>query len=205
VPTRTKPTTQDATARARVTREKIDQAGKAPTVIVRPGSPVGRLALAIRVEQLAGRIYGILAERFADAPEASAMFRRLEAEEHQHELRIEMLATTLARRPELDRALVLDLDRAERALAEGEQLATVLSPPRPRPSLHRARRLAAQLEERFALVHADQLTAQSDPELREFFEVFVDQDQEHAALLRGSEPRTATADKPSGARKPRRT
>jgi len=148
----------------------------------------GRLALAIRVEQLAARIYAILAERFADSPEACAMFRRLEAEEHEHELRIEMLAGLLARRPELERSLVLDLARMELALADGEAIATVLSSPRPRPPLYRVRRLVAQLEERFASAHADQLTAQGNPELQEFFRVFVAQDREHAALLRGETP-----------------
>jgi rubrerythrin len=188
VTTRTKPATQDFPTRARAARARLDRAGSTKTEIVRQEGPVGRLALAIRVEQLAGRIYGILAERFADAPEASAMFRRLEAEERQHELRIEMLAATLARRPALDRALVLDLDLTERALAEGEELASVLAEPRPRPPLHRARRLAAQLEARFARVHADQLAAQTEPELREFFRVMVAQDREHAALLRGETP-----------------
>jgi rubrerythrin len=143
------------------------------------------LDLAIRVERLAARIYAILAERFADAPEAGEMFRHLEAEEQQHALRIEMLAATLDRRPELDQRLVLDEDAMERALRDGEALATILAGPAPRPPLARARTLAAQLEERFAQVHAHQLTAQSDPELREFFAVFVAQDREHAALLRG--------------------
>jgi rubrerythrin len=188
MPTSSKPSSQDLAVRARTARERLDRLSTAGTVMVRPSGPVGRLALAIRVEQLAARIYRILAERFADDAKASAMFGRLAEEERQHELRIEMLAETLVRRPELDRALVLDLDKTERALAEGEALAAVLESPRPRPPLARARRLAAQLEGRFARVHADQLAAQSDPELREFFRVFVAQDREHAALLRGDEP-----------------
>lgn len=144
------------------------------------------LELAIRVERLAGRLYAILAERFADEPEAHAMFLRLEAEEQQHALRIELLAETVARRPELEVALSLDTERMEDALREGEALAVILAAPRPRPTLQRALRLAAQLEERFARVHADQLTAVTDPTLREFFQVFVAQDREHAELLRGS-------------------
>jgi rubrerythrin len=152
-------------------------------IIVATDSVETQLALAIRVERTAERLYRLLAERFADAPEEHALFLRLAAEEAEHALRLELLGTTLARKP--GARLHLDVERTERALREGEVLATLLAPPHPRPPRAEARRLAARLEERFAQVHAHQLAGQDDPDLREFFRVFVNQDRAHAALLRG--------------------
>jgi len=141
-----------------------------------------QLALAIRVERLSARIYALLARRFVDAPEEQSLFLRLEAEENEHALRLELLGGVLARRP----GATLRLDRAQagRVLRAGESLAATLAEPSVRLPAAKARELAAILEEKFALVHAHQLAQQDDPELVEFFRVFVNQDRAHAALLR---------------------
>jgi rubrerythrin len=147
-----------------------------------------QLDLAIRIENVAAGIYQVLAERFADEPEARALFLRLEQEERQHALRIEMLGMALARRPELEGRRVLDVEQMLKALRDGEDVATALAAPGSRLPLDRARRLAAQLEERFAAVHAEQLASVGEPSLRDLFAIFVAQDRGHAALLRGPEP-----------------
>jgi rubrerythrin len=187
----TKPVTVDISHGRRPSSSTLTPVESAPTVdvsgkIAREGTLQEQLDLAVQIENVAGRIYAVLAERFADEPEARALFTRLEQEEQQHALRIEMLGTTLARRPELQRQLVLDVEKLQRALKEGEDVARLLAEPRPRIPLDRARRLAAQLEEKFSGVHAEQITSCSEPSLRELFSIFVAQDRGHAALLRGT-------------------
>ena len=151
----------------------------------RPWTLSEQLDLAIRIEKVAARIYAILAERFADSPEAQAMFSGLEQEEHQHALRIEMLGMTLARRPELQGAVALDVEKMQQALRDGEDVALLVSDPGRKMPLTLARQLAAGLEDKFAAVHAEQLTIVSEPSLHELFSIFVAQDREHAALVAG--------------------
>jgi rubrerythrin len=182
---RTKPDTRDITAAATVAQVPVT---RPPLGARATGSwSLGeQLDLAIQVEKTAARIYAALAERFAESSEASAMFARLEQEEHQHALRIEMLGTVLARRPELQFTPVLDVRRMQRALRDGEDVAVLVADRNRRLPLTFARQLAAQLEEKFASVHAEQLTSISEPSLHELFSIFVAQDHEHAALLAGA-------------------
>jgi len=142
-----------------------------------------QLDLAIRVEKVAAQIYAVLAQRFGDSPEEHAMFSRLEQEELQHALRIEMLGTVLARRPELQFEPVLDVRRMTQALRDGEDVALLVADPTRSMTVSQARRMAAALELKFSSVHAEQLTTVSEPSLHELFSVFVAQDKEHAALL----------------------
>ena len=94
----------------------------------------------------------------------------------------------LTRRPELQWTPVLDVRRMQEALRDAEDVAELVADRSRRLPLPLARQLAAQLEEKFSSVHAEQLTAISEPSLRELFTIFVAQDREHAALLGGSKP-----------------
>jgi hypothetical protein len=53
-----------------------------------------------------------------------------------------------------------------------------------RPTIEEAWAKVAELEERFAAAHADQMSGAADPALRAFFEKLAAQDRAHVALLR---------------------
>jgi rubrerythrin len=144
---------------------------------------LAKLALAEEIERLAQRLYLSLAARFAAEPDAAALFAGLAAEEEQHALRVSLMRESYGQNPARYGPLKLDTTAMTRAKAEGAALLVMLETPETHLGLDQAMRLAAALEEKFANAHADQLAAQSDPTLREFFEVFVAQDRAHAALL----------------------
>ncbi|HEY3352734.1 MAG TPA: hypothetical protein VGQ83_05765 [Polyangia bacterium] len=139
---------------------------------------------AEQLEELAACIYRLLARQFAADPAAQGLFSRLEAEEQQHALRIRLLRSQYATAPRTTNTIVLDLDLLEGARREGETLYRLLTAPGREPTLAEARRLAVQLEERFAAAHADTMARNADPALKGFFEALARQDREHAALLR---------------------
>ncbi len=144
-------------------------------------SPYQLFDRAERVERLSARVYGALAVRFEDDPEAHALFVRLGMEEEQHANRVRLLAAHYRHDPKLPvEADAGELDvcaaECERAIAEveagawGTDLADVKG------------RLAA-LEEHLARAHADLLARNAAPALRDFLAQLAALDSAHAHLL----------------------
>jgi rubrerythrin len=154
-----------------------------PTLPPELSRVLDELTLAEDIELLAGRLYTALARRFADDAEAHALFERLAAEEHEHALRIGLLATNYAQDPKRFGAVRLDAERLTALKREGEALLRIIERSGAPLSLDQAMRLAARLERKFAGAHAEQAAAQSDPDMRDFFVLFVAQDRAHARLL----------------------
>jgi rubrerythrin len=137
---------------------------------------------AERIEAIAAEIYGLLARRFGEDPDAYALFAQLQAEEEQHAARIRLLAASYRNDSKLLPAvngaaeLAACLGEAERAMAEvraggwGPRLADVLV-------------RVSRLEDRLARAHADLLALNGDPGLREFFEQLARMDDAHVELL----------------------
>jgi rubrerythrin len=139
---------------------------------------------AEQVEDLASRIYRFVARQLAAQPEAERLFSRLADEEVQHGLRVRMLRTQYATDARRLKNVVLDYAAIEGARREGEMLLHLLTSSREPLTFAEARRLAIELEETFALVHAQQMAQCADPDLKAFFEALARQDREHVALLR---------------------
>ncbi|HEY3358963.1 MAG TPA: ferritin family protein [Polyangia bacterium] len=136
------------------------------------------------VELLAARLYLTLARRFAAHEQEAAIFRRLAAEEQEHARRVALMASSYAQDPGRYGEVQLDLEHMARLTREGETLLGLLEDPNVPLALTRAMELAAELEDKFSGAHAEQMAAQSNPTLREFFETFMAQDRAHAALLK---------------------
>jgi hypothetical protein len=139
---------------------------------------------AVRIEELCAEAYHLLAEQFAAEPEARDLFLQLEQEELQHATRVKLLAARYRHDPRLLGAPVgaaeLDglLADAEHALAavRGRSFAR---------TAEEARARAASMEERFARAHAELISHEGHPALREFFCKLAEQDRGHDELLRG--------------------
>lgn len=143
------------------------------------------LRLAERIELLSARLYALLAERFREDPEASALFLRLESEEFEHASRVRLLAARYRHDPKLLDRISADpavlerlVDRAEEILAEvgeggwGDDPAEV-----------KGRLVGMELE--LCHAHAQFLSEDAHPELRSFFQQLAEQDDAHARLLSG--------------------
>lgn len=145
---------------------------------------MAQLEIAERIEEVAGRIYRVLARHHGRDPEARGLFEQLAAEEDQHVLRVRMVRNRYLR----DRDSVGDIGgelsaaTATRVVLEAEQLCDRLTGA-PGMSLGEAKRLARRLEENMAQAHADMLTENSAPEVRTFLQFLARQDREHARLL----------------------
>lgn len=143
-------------------------------------SPYQLFERAERIELLSARIYGALARLFEDG-DARALFSRLEAEEEQHALRVQLLAAHYRRDPKLP--IAAGAPELDRCIAEATQaLADVEAGRWPR-RLAEVRRRLAVLEGRLAGAHAELLAAGAPPALRDFFLSLSAQDAEHARLL----------------------
>ena len=143
-----------------------------------------KFSKAERLEILCAEIYQLLARQHRADPAANALFLRLEAEELQHARRIQKLRSIWTDDADVRGAIELDLAEIDQLLADAEILKGLFSAPDSAISFDDASRFMAELEEKFAIAHADSMAAQADPEIREMFEILSEQDHAHAALLR---------------------
>lgn len=78
--------------------------------------------------------------------------------------------------------IVLDVDAIQGLLSEGESLKEMLAGGASL-TFQEAKQLMLNIEKKFASTHAHTMTASSDPEVRELFELLAKQDRQHADLL----------------------
>ncbi len=138
---------------------------------------------AEQIEGICAEAYRLLAEQVAGDPATRELFERLAAEELQHASRVRLLAARYRHDPRL-LAAPIDLAGLDHMLAEAlEVLSQVRSGSFARTP-EEARSRAAALEEHFAHSHAELITRQGHPALREFFSQLAAQDRGHRELLR---------------------
>jgi rubrerythrin len=146
---------------------------------------------AEQIEGICAETYRVLAEQFGGDPETRELFERLASEELQHASRVKLLAARYRHDPRLLGAAV-DSAGLDAMLAEAlEALASVRSGSFARTP-EEARAKAAEWEARFAHAHAELITRQGHPALREFFRQLAAQDRGHRELLRTREAGSET-------------
>ena len=151
---------------------------------------------AEQIEGICAETYRVMAEQFGGDPETRELFERLAREELQHASRVRLLAARYRHDPRLLGGG--DSAGLDNMLAEAlEVLASVRGGSFARTA-EEARAKAAELEERFAHAHAELITRQGHPALREFFRQLAAQDRGHRELLR--KPSDAPARRPRSRR-----
>lgn len=152
------------------------------------------LGAAIRVEALAEELYAGLAATFEGQPWLRDLFLRLAAEEGQHAMRIRLLRIHAGRTP-WPAATLQAVGEDLEALAGG--IAALRAEFRSLSGSGDARevlRKVAELEVRFATVHAEELARSADPEVQRLFGSLALQDARHRELVEdalGREPSPA--------------
>jgi hypothetical protein len=139
---------------------------------------------AVRIEEVCAEAYRLLSEQFAADAGARELFRRLEQEELQHASRVKLLAARYRHDPRLlgvplvSGELAALLEDAEQALAAIQRRSFA-------QTADEAKARAVAMEERFARAHAELISHEGHPALREFFWKLAEQDRAHNELLRG--------------------
>ncbi len=139
---------------------------------------------AQRIEELCAEAYGLLAEQFAADAATRDLFLRLEQEELQHASRVRLLAARYRHEPRLlgGPTSPAELDTM---LADAEKAVDAIRRRAFAGTAEEARARAALMEERFARAHAEIISHEGHPALREFFWKLAEQDRAHNELLRG--------------------
>jgi len=136
---------------------------------------------AERLELLAALLYRALAGRHTG--EARALFERLSEEEEQHGARVRLLKARSIQDSKMIGASAAGAALFDRLIEEAEAAVRAVEAGQwdgePRAAYIRA----AELEERFAVAHAQALSKDALPGLREFFEQLAAQDRGHRELL----------------------
>jgi rubrerythrin len=151
------------------------------------------LRLAERIEALSAELYGLLAERFRAEPEASGLFLRLECEETQHASRIRLLAARYGHDARLLGRAGAETAFLEGLVARAEEVVGEVRAGGWGNDLDEVKRRLAETELLFCNAHAQFLAEGGHPLLREFFAQLAEQDEAHAQLLSGAEPREPRA------------
>jgi rubrerythrin len=141
---------------------------------------------AEQLENEAGNLYRLLAERFAHDHAARDLFRRLAEEEDQHALRIRLLFAQYRKDPKLfegAEALKTAGPDVDALLSELKALGARLEAGSWGSDLEEVQQHLAAVEERCAEVHAQFLARGASPEVGRFFEELARQDREHQRLL----------------------
>lgn len=138
---------------------------------------------AVRIEEICAEAYHLLADQFSTDPDVRDLFLRLEQEEMQHASRVKLLAARYRHDPRLLGAPV-DVAGLDRMLAEAENALGAIRRRTFARTAEEACARAADLEERFARAHAEIISHEGHPALREFFWKLAEQDRGHNELLR---------------------
>ena len=138
------------------------------------------LEKAERLELLAAELYGLAASRFSADCEAKELLERLQEEEIQHAYRVRMLRSQCIKDAKLAAGLGLDDSRIELLLERGADARKQIVAAK---TLAEVLDLLLELEETFAVAHAEAVTVGADPQLHHFFESLAHQDTQHRLLL----------------------
>jgi rubrerythrin len=140
------------------------------------------LGRAEQLELLAAGLYQELASRYAST-EAGALFGRLAQEELQHAARIRLLVGRYRQDSRLVGGFTITGEQLDELVEEAIDAVASVKAGRWDGDATKARRLAAELEDRFARGHAQALAGAGHPELTRFFEQLARQDEAHRKLL----------------------
>ena len=140
------------------------------------------IKLAQAVEDMAGDLYRLLAQRSAGDPPQAAVFRRLEQEEREHAKRLQMLASMYLKDPRSFRGTTLEIPNLEAIVAETKAFLEQVE--KGAVDVPAAAAHLVELEERFAVTHAEVVARNADPGVKTLFQMLAAQDREHAKLLR---------------------
>ena len=139
---------------------------------------------AQRIEELCAEAYRLLAESFAGDGPARDLFVRLAQEELQHAGRVRLLAARYRHDPRL-LGVPSGASELDGMLADAEQAVDSIRRGNFARTAEEARARAGALEEHFARAHAELISHEGHPALREFFWKLAEQDRAHNELLRG--------------------
>jgi hypothetical protein len=140
------------------------------------------LGRAEQLELLAAALYQELANRYPST-EAGALFGRLAQEELQHAARIRLLVGRYRQDSGLVGGITISVEQLEALVDEAIDAVAAVKAGHWDGDAGKARRLAAELEDRFASGHAQALAGAGHPELTRFFEQLAQQDEAHRKLL----------------------
>ena len=144
------------------------------------------LRAAERMEAVAQALYTDLAISFSDHPDLRQLFLRLAAEEEQHALRIRLLERYQGKLAWPRDVLAKFCSDCDALIAEMETMRRDLGPfPASNDPATVLGRLAA-LEERFGLLHAQDLARYAGPEVHELFASLALQDAAHRVLIKAA-------------------
>jgi rubrerythrin len=138
---------------------------------------------AERVEQLSATLYGLLAQRFGDDPEARDLFLRLEQEELQHASRVRLMGARYRHDSRLLGRLSVDHTELDALLSESEEAIRAVQDGSFGRTMDQVRGRLAALEEHLARAHAELIAREGAPALRQFFRQLAEQDRAHQELL----------------------
>jgi rubrerythrin len=139
---------------------------------------------AEQLELLACELYLELAGRYSGGDRA--LFERLSEEEGQHAARVRLLKARYRQDSRVMTADAADAGALDRLLEEASAGIAAVKAGRWDGDARAAFIRAAEMEERFAVAHAQTLSQDSIPGLRAFFEQLAAQDRGHKELLGSS-------------------
>jgi rubrerythrin len=140
------------------------------------------MTLALAVEEIAGEIYRLLAEASAADTEQTAFFRRLEREEREHGKRLQLLGSMLLKDPKAFRGARLEIPGIESIVFELQTFKEAVQ--RGVIDVPGAVTRLVEVEERFAVTHAEVVARNADPGVKALFTMLASQDRAHAQLLK---------------------
>lgn len=138
---------------------------------------------AIRVEQVAGELYRLLARTVAGGDRNRKFFESMADEEDQHAQRIVMLRTQYKVTPSKWGSPDLSSLELDLLLEEAQILKELFNKEGFSTSMEEARRFMISLEQQFIRVHSQAMISMVDPELRSVFEDLALQDRAHLRML----------------------
>jgi len=140
------------------------------------------LRCAQEVEDIAGEIYLALAERSAGSPADAAIFRRLEKEEREHARRLQLLGSLYLKDAKAFRGVRIEIADIEAIVTEAKAFLEAVK--RGAIDVTAAVARMVELEERFAVTHAEVVARNADPGVKTLFTMLASQDREHKQLLK---------------------
>jgi hypothetical protein len=144
------------------------------------------LRAAERMETVAQALYTDLSISFSDNPDLRRLFQRLAAEEEQHALRIRLLERYQGKFSWPRDILEQFCGECDAMIGEMETMRRELGPfPASNDTTVVLGRLAA-LEERFGLIHAQDLARYAGPEVHALFASLALQDAAHRVLIQAA-------------------
>jgi rubrerythrin len=133
-----------------------------------------------KIEDLARKIYQLLASHTSFAPEVRKVFQQLSDDERSHALQLDLLLQGTA--AEIDASPMMSWEKLEEAVALVEQLFAAAAGLK--LDEEQALRMAVQMEQQFIKVHANHVLWFNNQRLAKLFEELGKADEVHLDILR---------------------